>query len=501
MSFNSKPYTYTGLLLFLVAAIMSAGFLHPDEHFQILEFANYKLGGTGSQNLTWEYQEQMRPTFQVWIAYSLCKYMKFFHCFNPFIAAMVLRLITGLLMWLVLEQFAQRFKSELKTNSGSKWFIVLLFLTWFIPFIAVRFSSEVFSTIGFTAALLIYFRKKSSRKTTLGYALVGFMMALAFIVRYQAGFMIFGLVAWMLFIKKEKLATLLKIFSGFMIGVGIGILSDHWFYGEWTSTAYNYFFQNLIANKASEFGTSPVWYYALQTPLLVFPLFGLVIIPCIIIFCIQNPRHSFVWIMVPFLLVHHIIGHKELRFMIPMIPFVIFAIVATMEKITWIRKMKWALYPFLVINCLALIIRTILPADDQNGLYRAIYKNYRNHWIVYADKDKYNLLINDEPNKTHRDLNQEFYMPPTFLKQKYTTEEDLDIILFHRNQATIIISRKQHYETHLKAHLEKLDLQPKVVFETYHHHLEFMNFNEWMYNENMGWWVLIAVDYQHKSQL
>ena len=43
-----------GLLLILVAALRSEGFHHPDEHFQVLEFAGAKLGRTPWSALPWE---------------------------------------------------------------------------------------------------------------------------------------------------------------------------------------------------------------------------------------------------------------------------------------------------------------------------------------------------------------------------------------------------------------------------------------------------------------
>jgi hypothetical protein len=53
-----------GLLLILVAAVRSEGFHHPDEHFQVLEFAGAKLGLTPWSALAWEYRDQMRPWLQ-----------------------------------------------------------------------------------------------------------------------------------------------------------------------------------------------------------------------------------------------------------------------------------------------------------------------------------------------------------------------------------------------------------------------------------------------------
>ena len=49
-----------GLLFFLCAAFFSKGYFHADEHFQLLEFANYAL--ENQENPIWEYQEKIRPS-------------------------------------------------------------------------------------------------------------------------------------------------------------------------------------------------------------------------------------------------------------------------------------------------------------------------------------------------------------------------------------------------------------------------------------------------------
>jgi phosphatidylinositol glycan class B len=63
---------YAGLLLigaiYLLTAIHSNGFHHPDEHYQIVELAGLKGGWNTGANLTWEYDAQIRPALQPMIA-------------------------------------------------------------------------------------------------------------------------------------------------------------------------------------------------------------------------------------------------------------------------------------------------------------------------------------------------------------------------------------------------------------------------------------------------
>ena len=69
----------------MITAFFSIGHLQSDEHFQVLEFAQYKLGKISATDLPWEFREKMRPSIQPWIAYSLIKLFHGIGLNNPFI--------------------------------------------------------------------------------------------------------------------------------------------------------------------------------------------------------------------------------------------------------------------------------------------------------------------------------------------------------------------------------------------------------------------------------
>src|ERR1022692_3521309 len=71
------------LALHLVIAWFSVGFYHFDEHFQILEFAGYKMGTIPASSLTWEFAAHLRSAFQPFIAFSVLKFLKTFAIAPP----------------------------------------------------------------------------------------------------------------------------------------------------------------------------------------------------------------------------------------------------------------------------------------------------------------------------------------------------------------------------------------------------------------------------------
>jgi len=485
-----------GFILFIVAAIFTEGYFHPDEHFQLLEFANYKLGGIKGEYLPWEFDEQMRPTFQVFIAYSVCMAFKAIGAFDPYVVTTFLRLITAGCMFILLYRFYERYKVEIQSPKGIWWFGALSFLLWYVPFISVRYSSEAYGTIFMLLAVLMY-DVPNYKKTQLGrYLLVGLFLGFSFLSRYQMGFMIFGMGLWILMVRKEKPARISFIALGFIISVGIGLLCDYWFYGEWVSSAYNYFYQNLVVNKAAEFGVSPFWYYAAMTPLVI-PVFGIVILPCLIAFFIKKPKHLFTWLIIPFLVIHHLIGHKEFRFLFPLSPFIPFIVVFVLEKANWMKGLRFTKYIFWIINIPLLIIMSCKPAYDNTMLFRYMYhkRNDREVYFLaaYPPWMMYQVELEKKPFIKGKDLKIAFLHEPDFHPHPAEDIPELMDSVQASNKPVLVVLRTIQYEENYKSHFDKKNIRQKVVYQTYHSWLKPINFENWIGRDDVGSWTVIEM--------
>ena len=88
----------------VVAIWFNGGFRNADEHYQIVEFAQYKLGRQVASGLAWEFPAQMRPALQPWLAFGLIQLASAVGVVSPYVIALVLRLASaGLALWMVLE--------------------------------------------------------------------------------------------------------------------------------------------------------------------------------------------------------------------------------------------------------------------------------------------------------------------------------------------------------------------------------------------------------------
>ncbi len=384
---SKKIYLICAIVLF-VSAFFAVGYHHVDEHIQILEFAGLKLNLTLPSQLPWEYHFQIRPTLQPWIVVFLSKLLMQFNVWNPFFVAFVLRLLSAALAFFAMWRIFKTYIDAISHPILKKWFLFLSFLLWFAVYNAVRFSSENWSGSVFIIAFAWLVSEKSLKKTTFLY--IGFLLGLSFLFRYQSGFLIAGLVLWYVIVKKEFINSLL-IIIGIVALFGIGVILDFYFYGEWTCSAWNYFSQNIIQNKVSSFGIEPWWFYFSDVFLRVLPPYSLLLIMGFILVFIFKPKDALSWTMVPFLCIHLIIGHKETRFLFPIIGFVPIVIIKSIGLIQekWVRKLFEKRYfkvftkSFVVVNIVFLAVVTFKPTNDQIALFSTIYTDYQGNTELY----------------------------------------------------------------------------------------------------------------------
>ena len=466
-----KRITIVSLVSLLVASIFSVGYHHFDEHFQILEFANYNLGNISAEELPWEFHYQMRPAIQPTMVVMLERFLGMFGATNPFWTTFILRLLSAGLTFFSIRTLYKVLKDRLTDDVLKTWLFVGSFTLWFLIYNGVRFSSENWSgnlfILGFSFCLL---ENKQSFKH---YLLAGSLLGLSFLFRYQSAFLTLGLGLWLVFIRREKLISIAGLAAGFLTIFGVGILVDRWFYGEWTLTTYNYFFQNILEDKVSGFGLEPWWWYFTNTIESAIPPFSLLIVLGYLSLLIFKPKSPLVWVLTPFLLLHSAIGHKELRFLFPIIPLVpamvIFGIEAAQDKyalrLSRNRLMKGTFTVFLVINFLLLLVVSVKPADSQLPLYHTLYNDYPDNTTLY--------YINDNPYD--RVLNINYYKRDNLTILAIDKIEDIE----DYTNALIVFKGNEHLDQFSSS---------KLVYATYPEWIYHFNFNGWIERSN-PWYV------------
>jgi phosphatidylinositol glycan class B len=359
------------LLVQIIFSITQVGFLHPDQHFQLIEFSSWQLGEPSGATSVWELKSHIRPTAQVYLFSGFIIACRFFHIYDAFVQLAILRLLFGLLGFVVFNAIGIYY---FKSNKKLLYLVLLLInLSWSLPYIRTLFSSEMASSIVFFGAILLYELKKEKFLYVL---LTGFLFSLAFYFRFQIAFGIVGFGIWFLFIDR-KYVNLLPIAIGFAVGVAINIFLDYHFYHQLVFTPFDYYRVNITEGKAAEFGTSSfLWYILLLALVIGTPPLSIFLFYYSLKGAGQQYRQPLVFAVAFFIIGHCLVAHKEERFIFPIVNVLpVIAGWGLESFITYYQRartgirnfLKGILYFSVALNTLVLILFLIL-----NPYYQAI---------------------------------------------------------------------------------------------------------------------------------
>ena len=402
-----RKWFLLGLLVQVIAAWFSVGYHHPDEQFQILEFCNYKLGYSSASDLPWEFMTHCRSGLQPFMAFLLCKGLDAIHSFNPFIVAFLLRLFMGVLTWFTSLRLVAILLPEFITDKGKQIFVWSTFLLWFVPYIGVRFSADNISGVVMFLAVsyLLQARNEIFARRFPLLLLAGLLLGFAFSFRLQLAFGLLGVGIWIIFIQKWHIGDLLVLCLGGIVAIGLSTCVDFWLYGKWVLVPLNYYDVNIVQHKADNFGVFPWYYYFITFMEIAVPPISVVLLPLFLWGMWKKPKSIFGLICITFLAGHLFIGHKEMRFLFPVLFAFIFLVSAGMDA--WIQKQGWKpmysrIFKLLAgINIVLLIVKIFTPAQEVVKYYEFIYN--------YADKNNTTLVSLGESPYSLVGLEVNFY--------------------------------------------------------------------------------------------
>ena len=441
---NQDRYIKLGLFSLiighLIAAYFSFGYHHPDEHYQILEWAHYFVGlAPNPAHLRWEFASQIRPWFQPLLHAFFMKASIWMGIYNPFDLAFFFRLsYAALNIWslVALWNYFQK-----KYELSSKWFLMTSLL-WFFPYVHVRTSSENLSGIFLSFALLMLLKNESSLRA---FFQAGLLFGFAFLARYQIALGLLGLGIVLLisdhgFRKKHGLLIL-----GFCLPIGLGVLLDRWGYGNWVFTPYRYFKVNILEHVAASFNPYP-WYQYLIWIAQLNPLISLPLFYGVIRFSFKSRLNVISGFVMSFFILHFFITNKEYRFLFPILNVAPFMAIAYFHHVnqtqfpeSFFKRIFWApafLIFYLVLNLASFgasslhgaSTRTLWPTHAINQFYD---KYHLSVWLTNRD-----YLVNDDVK--YYNLNDISDFKPHEM-HLYHSETELVELLKKNPQANVMI--------------------------------------------------------------
>jgi len=307
----------TALGIHVLVAFLAVNPWHPDEHFQILEFAWSRAGLAPPDALAWEWDARIRPTLQPALALGLLEALRALGLTSPFLWTMLVRLGTlAIAFGVLLRVFAHASPTLGPEGRRSLWVGGLML--WFLPLFVFRFTSENLAGLALVSALVLTDRDDASpRRDTAAGALLG----LSFVFRVQMVVACAAVLAWVVRRGPAKggWARAARMTTAATAVVAAGALVDAWFYGAWVFTPWEYVRANIMQGVASSFGTSPWYAYVLWVPLWTAPPLGLGIALLTLVGLATDRGSVWTWALVAFVAAHSLVPHKELRFLLPLL--------------------------------------------------------------------------------------------------------------------------------------------------------------------------------------
>ena len=439
---SDRALLFLGIVICAIAAWFTIGYHNPDEHTQIWEFANYKLGHIPASDLSWEFPSKMRPGLQPFMAYCAVLGTQAIGIVSPFLQTFLMRLLCGAAAMFVYWKWTQWLERDLQPGS-IRWMRLGLLFFWLMPYLNVRFSSENTSAICFFGGLLLLLQAIDHSKDRFDWKLLfaGLLLGLSFFFRYQIAFAGVGLGAWILFQNRLNWLSWTALIAGIILATGIGLATDYWLYDAWVFAPYNYYFYNIVEGKAAGFGVWPFYWYLTEMPVALIPPLSIILTVFFLIGMVRMPRHALTWSVVPFILAHSMIGHKEVRFMYSMaLPFFFLAaagwqfFVEKYEIKTWMKRtFQFCLW----LNLVLLIFRSFIPAKEIAASYKYLWNWHQKHpeatvyFVKSEPKKHFPLVISFYENPAQRQLS--WYTLPAY-KNDTTSLRPQDLMVFTEYQ-------------------------------------------------------------------
>ena len=379
------------LLVQVIICLTAIGIYHPDQYFQIIEFSSYQLHRGSAANNVWEFAAHLRPTLQVYLFSAYYEVCSGLGISDPYVQLEWLRLLFGLFLFVFFNGLILSYFRDERRNI-LYWVLFILNFSWILPYTRTLYSSEMFSSVLFFGALLLYEVRSGQDGPSGRLALLtGFLFSLAFYARFQMGFAIFGFLLWMVLSRPQR-RGLIWLAVGFLAGVILDTALDSWFYHQLVCTPYIYFRVNILEGKAASMGTSSFLLY-------IGVLIAVVLTPPLSIFLLgagfraallRKLNRPIVLSVAAFILGHCLVAHKEERFLFPVLNVLpIFVGWGLPGLIDWYRRRRKGVRALLKamaffsigLNGLLLVVQLVTPYS-QAIYFTWLLKQHFGHRVV-----------------------------------------------------------------------------------------------------------------------
>ncbi|CAF4952602.1 unnamed protein product [Pieris macdunnoughi] len=351
------------LLLRVLSVFLVITWYVPDEYWQTLEVAHKQAFGYGA--LTWEWQKGIRSYLYPSIVSVFYSVLKFASLDYPEVVVVTPRILQA-----ILSAFADyRFY---KWTGGRKWALFLILTCWFWFYTASRTLLQTFETdlvaialsvFPFKAGKLAYYEQEDNRWIWLA--------VLSVFVRPTSAPLWLVLGMYNLFTTNQGKFLFFKNYLPISLIAGGSLVAlDTYMYGRLIITPWEFFKFNVLQDIGSFYGTHPWhWYLTQGIPAVLGVTLPLVLWGIVSVLRRHKENKTGVVLLtaaVVHLGIHSCIAHKEFRFVLPLLPVLLY--LAQDVVVPWSRKAKrWQLYSLAAV----ILLGNAVPAAYFGSVHQA----------------------------------------------------------------------------------------------------------------------------------
>ncbi|XP_033097006.1 GPI mannosyltransferase 3-like isoform X2 [Anneissia japonica] len=307
------------ILLMLVVfrcinALLVQTWFVPDEYWQAVEVAHKMVFKYGY--LTWEWDAGIRGYLHPLLFAILFKILQLLHLDFPLLLIHSPHILQGVFS-AVGDLHIYLFARNLTSPSIALLILISHLSNWFVLFTATRTLANTMEMILTSVALSCYPTTSACQQQHRAVYLV--IVGLACIIRPTAGIVWLPLVLWHLAVESHKLKFIFTYLAPICFcSLLLSLAVDRLFYGKWIIVQLNFLKFNLLHDMADFYGAHPWhWYITQGFPVLLGPQLVLFVIS--VVYHGKQLKH---WLCLIFwtITVYSILGHKEFRFLMSLLP-------------------------------------------------------------------------------------------------------------------------------------------------------------------------------------
>ncbi|KAF3649801.1 putative E3 ubiquitin-protein ligase XBAT32-like [Capsicum annuum] len=307
---------YLCLFFRFINAFFVQTYFNPDEHWQALEVAHHISFGYG--HLTWEWEKGIRSYLHPVIFAALYKVLAFLNLDKPWFMIRTPRLLQSVFS-AIGDLYLFKLSQEIFGDSVAKFALFAQLTNWFMFFCITRTLSNSLETV-LTVVSLYYWPciRPSASKISRGSRKWGLAIAaLACAVRPTSAITWIYIGLLELYLTRDKLKfVLLEVIPIGTLILGLTFLVDGWMYGTWVLVPLNFLKFNFLSSGGDYYGTHVWhWYFSQGFTVMVFTF-----LPFSLAGIFKSKQWKLSGLIAWCLGIYSLLGHKEFRFVLPVLP-------------------------------------------------------------------------------------------------------------------------------------------------------------------------------------